>query len=137
LKELKNIFWLHIFRHTGGILFQMMHVVHNSMSIQFQCLFNFHLIFNFNFIQIYMTCLFYYINLSAVFMFTVVIHIIITSCSVVMFLQFMHLLWLLYSWHIMGVFDLQVVFILYIIHDYFNVLLGCFDPCRDFLNVNK
>jgi len=75
----------------------MMHVVHNSISIQFQRLFNFQLIFYFNFIQIYMTCLFYCINLSVVFKFTLVIYIIITSCSVVMLLHFMQLLCLLYS----------------------------------------
>jgi len=50
-----------------------------------------------NFIQIYMTCLFYCINLSAVFMFTLVINIIITSCYVVMLLHFVQLLCLLYS----------------------------------------
>jgi hypothetical protein len=56
------------------------------------------------------------INLLAIFILTLLIHIIITSCSVVVLLHFVQFLSLLYSWCIMGVFVLHIFMSLYYIY---------------------
>ena len=91
--------------------------------------------FNFSFIC---HVLFRCINLSAVFILTLLIHIVITSCSVVLLLHFVQLLSLLYSWSIMGVFVFAYSYaILHISLTISTSYLAVFKPCKDLLNVNK
>lgn len=79
--------------------------------------------------QFYMSCLFYCINIPAVFILILLTQISITSCSVLLLLHSVQLLCLLHSWCIMSVFHLHVVMCLFsclyiaYIMEYFNNLL--------------
>ena len=68
--------------------------------------------------QFYMSLLYCCINLSAVFILTLLIHTIITNGSVVLLLHFVQFWSLLYSWCIMGVFVLYIFVPLYFIYQW-------------------
>lgn len=100
---------------------------------------NFYSIFNSKFIQYICHVLFYCINLSAVFVLTLLL--IITSHSVVLLLHVVRLFYLLYT-RLLLVFLIcmfcALTLCIYIyITDYFNTLLGGFPPCKDLLNVHN
>ena len=102
-----------LFLHFGGILFQMTHVVDDSVSIQFQVSFQLLFNFNYNFIQFCMSCfILLYKFIGCVYINSLYTHNYLLCC---IFLHFMQLLCLLYS-DVLWVFYLHVFMPLYYIY---------------------
>jgi len=82
-----------LFLHFGGLLFQMIHVVYASISIFISIFIQFLITILFNIIC---HVLFSGINLSNMFILTLFVCIIITSCSVVLLWHFVSLVFFMY-----------------------------------------
>ena len=81
----KTLFNYTPFLHFGGILYQMIYVADNSISIIISILFNFYLIFNPTFYSVLcINTLFYCKNFSSVYILILLTHIFITGCCVVL-----------------------------------------------------